>query len=142
MHKTLRLVIVFACLVSTVGLGPVSARSKSVARGTTSAAVAAVAVQGPPPLVASPSQFYQFDAEEFISISGGALGDVATTVTYTNGNTVLSVDPQVNPTNPQLNFVWVPAEVTNTVGHWDVRVLASESDGSILTFGPAGLDIV
>jgi hypothetical protein len=142
MHKTLRFVIVSACLVSTVGLGPMSARSKSSARGTTSAAVAAVAVQSPPPLVASPSQFYQYDTEEFVNVSGGALGSASTVVTYTNGSTVLSVEPQINSANPQLNEVWVPVEVTNTLGHWDVRVLATDSSGVTTTYGPASLDIV
>lgn len=150
MHKTLRFVIVFACLFSTATLGPVFARSNASARRTLlppvkSKNVPARAVAPEPILEStlgvSPAQFYLYDTEEVVTLSGGALGTASTIVTYTNGNTVLSVE-LINSDNPQLSAVWVPDQVTNTLGHWDIRVLATDGGGITTTYGPAGLDIV
>src|SRR5690242_14489995 len=93
-------------------------------------------------LIISPTQFYVFDVENFLRVGGATLGTESTVVTYTNGSTVLSVDPQVDPSAPLLSEVWVPLEVSMTVGRWDVRVVATDSGGAQRVFGPAPLDII
>jgi hypothetical protein len=94
------------------------------------------------PLSISPTQFYVFDIENFVKLFGATLGQVSTVVTYTNGTTVLSVNPQLDSDAPTLSEVWVPIEVSMTVGRWDVRVIATDADGSARIYGPAALDII
>jgi hypothetical protein len=89
-----------------------------------------------------PNQFYVFDVENFIEISGGSLGSESTVVSYTNGSTVLNVAPQLDSSAPVLSQVWVPIPVSVTVGRWDVRVIATDVGGAQRVYGPAALDIV
>ena len=121
MPKTLRFANVFAFLVTIAAWGPASAQAQS--------------------LVVSPSQFYVYDVENFVKLSGASLGQVDTVVTYTQGNTVLTVDTQVDPTDLSLADAFVPFEVSNTLGHWDVRLIANDGAGTRV-YGPASLDII
>src|SRR5262245_7041716 len=90
----------------------------------------------------SPNQFYVFDVENFIKVFGPTLGTESTVITYTNGNTVLGVNPQVDPDAPFLSDVWVPIEVSITVGSWEVRVVATDLGGTQRVYGPATLEIL
>ncbi len=90
----------------------------------------------------SPTQFYVFDVENFLKLSGATLGTESTVVTYTNGSTVLTVTPQLDPDAPSLSDVWVPIVVSMTVGRWDVRVIATDAGGTQRIYGPAPLEII
>jgi hypothetical protein len=121
MPKTLRFAIVFASLLTVAAWGPASAQTQS--------------------LVVSPSQFYVYDVENFVKLAGASLGQVETAVTYTQGDTVLTVEAQLDPTDLSLVEAFVPFEVSNTLGHWDVRVIAYDGAGARI-YGPASLDII
>jgi hypothetical protein len=93
-------------------------------------------------LTISPTQFYTYDVENFITLRGAALGTQSTEVTYTNGDLSVAVEPQLDPVNPVLSEAWVPVLVAITSGRWAVRVVATDTDGTVHTYGPAYLDIV
>jgi hypothetical protein len=133
MQKTLRFAIVVAYFFAAAAWGPASARGPSPAPGATSAPAQLLSV--------SPSQYYVGDVENFLTISGAALGQVSTVITYTQGDTVLTVDPQIDLSNPRVSEAWVPLEITNAAGHWDVRVVATNIEGTVV-YGPSSLDII
>lgn len=90
----------------------------------------------------SPTQLYQFDSENFLTLRGASLGSESTVVTYTLGETTFTVEPQVDPDHPSLSDVWVPIAVTNTEGQWAVSVIATDIGGGQHVYGPATLSIV
>ncbi|MEK6374064.1 MAG: HYR domain-containing protein [Acidobacteriota bacterium] len=90
----------------------------------------------------TPSQFYVYQAEVFLTVRGATLGTESTVVTYTNGDTVIAVEPQVNPGQSVLTDVWVPAGVTSEPGQWAVRVIATDVGGEQRISGPVYLNVV
>src|SRR5262249_49892988 len=76
----------------------------------------------------SPTHYNQFDVENFIALSGATLGTDSTQVTYPLGDTVISVDPQIDdPDHPSAAHAWVPIQVATTAGDWAVRVVATDT---------------
>jgi hypothetical protein len=95
----------------------------------------------------SPTQYNQFNIENFVHLNGAAIGSLSTEVTYTLGDTVISVEPQIqtSPNNEPPPFpsdAWVPIEVATTAGEWAVRVIATDTDQSVRIYGPATLSII
>jgi HYR domain len=90
----------------------------------------------------TPSQFYQFETEVFLTVRGASLGSESTVVNYTQGDTTLSVLPQVDPDAPFLSDVWVPLGVTNGPGTWNVTVVATDTGGAQRVYGPATLTVI
>src|SRR5436190_9103043 len=77
-----------------------------------------------------PNHFFVFDVENFLIVRGAQLGTASTVVTYTLGETVFSVAPQIDPDHPSLSDVWVPIGVASQSGSWSVRVVATDTDGA------------
>src|SRR4051794_28892944 len=89
----------------------------------------------------SPTHLFVFDVENFLTLRGATLGSDSTVVTYTLGEQVFTVQPQVNAEQPVLSDVWVPIDVASTVGSWEIRVIATDTGGAQRVYGPAFLDV-
>jgi hypothetical protein len=96
----------------------------------------------------SPTSLNLNDVENFVTLHGVSAGTESTIVRYSLGETSVSLQPQggdPDPNNPRgapSLIAWIPVVVAITEGRWSITVIATDSDQSVRTYGPAFLDVI
>ena len=95
-------------------------------------------------ITVQPSSIYVFTVEEFITIRGtNLLGNVATEVVFSGRTGTFTIPPNIdeNHTDATTLPVWLPFDVSNTVGTWTVTVRSIDDNG-VRTHGPASFHVI